>query len=339
MRGIPVALATLVALAGAASVATAAPDMGHAEDVLDKPKCRPGSKRNFTRCKDQQTYVHTNEGYLHVFRPYIEPLGGAYVGIGSDQGLTLAAWARSELAWLMDYDPPVVWMNRIERAFLLEADSPKAFVALWKRDRASVARARALLERAYAGDPDLTDILDTYDDYRRKMLGYFQSVLRGARHGRRHHFLHDPADYAWVRTMYQEGRIRIVKGDLLKDQALRGIADAARALKVPVRVLYLSCAEQYWDYSQTFRDNMTGLPVDDQAVVLRLLYSTRWGERKLGSFHYIVQSTTDFQQRLLDPEHKRVSRMMRHRKEVHHGLFTIGLTGRLAGHSPGKRKP
>ena len=57
-----------------------------AEDVLDKPKCRPGSKRNFTHCKDQLTYVHTNEGYLHVFRPYIEPLGGAYIGIGAGEG-------------------------------------------------------------------------------------------------------------------------------------------------------------------------------------------------------------------------------------------------------------
>src|SRR5688500_16308575 len=117
MRGIPVALATLMALAGAAGADTQPSGMGTAEDVLDKPKCRPGSKRNFTTCKDQQTYVHTSEGYLHVFRPYIEPLGGAYVGIGSDQGLTLAAWARSERAWLMDYDPPVVHMNRIERAF------------------------------------------------------------------------------------------------------------------------------------------------------------------------------------------------------------------------------
>jgi hypothetical protein len=309
--------------------------MGTAEDRLDKPKCKPGSKRWFVRCKDQRSYVHTNEGYLHVFHPYLDGLGGGYLGVGSDQGLTLAAWQRAEAVWLMDYDPPVVDVNKINRAFLLAADSPPGFVALWKPDRATVARARALLAAAYAGDPDLPDILGSYQAYRRQLLHYYDSVLHAGRHGGRRHFLDDAADYAWVRTLYQAGRIRVVKGDLLRDQALPGIARAARALGVPIRVLYLSCAEQYWDYTQVFRDNMTGLPMDERSVILRLLYSTRWGAHKLGSFHYIVQAGLDFQQRLLDPEHKRVSRMMRHQVQVHHGLHTIALPG----HSPGSLKP
>src|SRR5678815_2790758 len=69
--------------------------LGTAEDVLDKPKCKTGSKRWFVKCKDQQSYVHTIEGWLHVFHSYIDGVGGGYVGVGSVQGLALAARAHA----------------------------------------------------------------------------------------------------------------------------------------------------------------------------------------------------------------------------------------------------
>jgi hypothetical protein len=301
--------------------------LGSTEDVLDKPKCEAEtSKRVTLKCRDPESYVHTNEWHLDEFRPYITGLGGAYVGIGSDQGLTLIAWQKPELAWLLDYDVAVVAMNRIIRAFVIHSEDPAAFAARWKKGRTAKADAIALLEQEYAGDPDLDRILRTHARYRDKMRRYFDKMLAYAARKRDFHFLHDPADYAYVRAMYQAGRIRILGGDLLRDRSVAGIAAAAKQLNQTVRVLYLSNAEQYWSYTSTFRTNMRGLPLDDRSVVLRLLWNQRWGPEKLGPFFYIVQAGLDFQAKLEAPERKRVSKMMRERTPGRTGVFAIGMT-------------
>lgn len=287
--------------------------LGSDEDVLDKPKCEAGGKKRVTlKCRDQESYVRTNEWHLDEFEPYIRGLGGAYVGIGSDQGLTLIAWSRPELAWFLDYDIAVVAMNKVVRAFVLHAEDPEAFVALWKKGRTAKNAARALLEQEYAADPDLDLLVETHAMYRDHMRRYFTKMLRYAERPRHFHFLHDPAGYAYVRAMYQHGRIRILGGDLLRDKAIAGIAAAAKQLGQTVRVLYLSNAEQYWNYTQVFRDNMRALPLDDRSVVLRLLWNARWGPEKLGPFFYIVQAGLDFQTKLEAPARKRV----RDRKSV-----------------------
>jgi hypothetical protein len=303
--------------------------LGSPEDELDKPKCEKleGKLRARRECRDQQSYVHTNEWFLDEFRPYMTAAGtgGAYVGIGSDQGLTLVAWARSEIAWFLDYDVAVVAMNKIVRAAVLESADPEAFVAFWKKGRTAKLAAREVLRREYAADPDLELIVEVHDEYRDKMRRYFVKMLKYAERKRDFHFLHEPADYAYVRAMYQAGRIRILAGDLLKDKAIPGIAAAAKQLGQTVRVLYLSNAEQYWAYTQVFRDNMRALPLDDRSVVLRLLWNQRWGPEKLGPFFYIVQAGLDFQTKLAAPERKRVSRMMKERTPGRTGVFAIGM--------------
>ena len=56
-------------------------------------------------------------------------------------------------------------------------------------------------------------------------------------------------------------RIRRMTVDLTRNKGVKGIGDAALDLGVPIRVVYLSNAEQYWKtYPEQFRDNMLALP-------------------------------------------------------------------------------
>jgi hypothetical protein len=298
---------------------------GSAEDALDKPVCENLEHGAKPHCKDKRAYVHTNEWYIDEFRTYIQNVRGGYIGVGADQGLTFAAWARSELAWFMDYDVEVVRMNKVIRAFVMASDSVDAYLGRWGKDADTRAASTQLVEQAYAADPDRARIVAVYKNYRGQMESFYKKVM-ALKKKQRLHFLHDAEDYAYVRGLYQADRIRVVGGDLLKDKALRGIGEVARQLKVPIRVFYLSCAEQYWPYGKQYKDNIASLPMDDKSLILRLLFNPRWGKEKLGLFHYIVQPGLDYQTKMARPEYKGIDKMMDGRKPgPRKGVILVGM--------------
>ena len=93
--------------------------------------------------------------------------------------------------------------------------------------------------------------------------------------------------------MLEEGRIRPMLANLLDDAAIAGIAEAARQLEVPIRVLYLSNAEQYWRrYDPQYRQNIAALPFDAEAVLLRTLLRVSIDK----DFHYNVQPAENYAQ-------------------------------------------
>ncbi len=104
---------------------------GTPEDTLDKAVC-VGELRVTQKCRDELSYVISNEGARHVFEPHIRNLGGAYLGVGGEQGYTFIAWARPELVWLLDYDPTIVMMHQVHEAFISRAATPDEFRALWR---------------------------------------------------------------------------------------------------------------------------------------------------------------------------------------------------------------
>ncbi|MBI5608113.1 MAG: hypothetical protein HY902_04475, partial [Deltaproteobacteria bacterium] len=84
-----------------------------------------------------------------------------------------------------------------------------------------------------------------------------------------HCYLNDAETYAYVRSLVTGGRLRALRVDLLADKGVASIAAAARAMGLPVRAIYLSNAENYWNYSKQFRANMAALPFDDRALIIR----------------------------------------------------------------------
>ncbi len=238
---------------------------GSAED--DVPEHRGGVVPSV----ENKHYLSGNEDMLDAFHGDLAGVGGAYVGVGTDQGYLFLSWARFELAWFIDYDPAIQQIHEIYRLLFSHAATPEAFIALWD------APAR----------DEVNGIIDAaHPQGRAKQLRYWYRNARGRIHGRLLRtrrrmtgegiasYLDDQEHYDYVRLMLEQRRIRPLLVNLLADRGLQEIGRSSEALGVPIRVLYLSNAEQYWKrYSPQYRANIAGLPFADDAVVIRTLTS------------------------------------------------------------------
>ena len=126
-------------------------------------------------------------------------------------------------------------------------------------------------------------------------------------------FYDAPEDYAYLRSLALKNRIRPVEGNLLGSVTLRGIGNAAASAGIPVRVFYMSNAEEYFPfrpYPADFIANLNALKGDANSAVIRTVSLNKgiwpWapGSRLLTTrgFHYGVQSLTDMQAWLAGPE-------------------------------------
>jgi hypothetical protein len=88
---------------------------------------------------------------------------------------------------------------------------------------------------------------------------------------------------------------------------MKGVAAAARELGVTIRVVYLSNAEQYFDYLDTFKSNFNALPIDDRSVIVRTLLT--WSLNQ--DYRYNTQPIGNFNAWLAHPETLRLASMVR----------------------------
>ena len=89
-------------------------------------------------------------------------------------------------------------------------------------------------------------------------------------------------------------RIRIVKADLLGDTTLPGIAVAHAELGVPMRVVYLSNAEAYFFYDDSFRASIAAMPADGRSFVLRTVNLPQFQGEDRSIWHYQIQPLEHF---------------------------------------------
>ncbi len=300
------------------------------------PTLQRGGRATLT-CRDPFPYIKANEGRTHVFAPFVANLGGAYVGVASDQNYSLLAAARSEVAWLVDYDPRVVVHHKRLRALILRSDTPAAFVARFALD--GQREALAIFDELYAGDPDLAAIKGGFRATREDLELYYAGQLKQApRDAGEFGWLRNADHYAHVRALYQQGRIVPLKGDLMGTRTLSSIAAAARALAIPVRIVYLSNAPSAWggDLVQGFRDNLRGLPFDERSVVLQT--TNAGGFRQMGYWHYNIADGRLVQRLLARPGYAKVMQLLAERIPTPDGDVTVlGLPG--AGPTAGAGAP
>jgi hypothetical protein len=252
----------------------------------------PPAEQLVERPFDTRHFTYSNENDHALWLAHATGLGGGYLGVGSDQNYTLFAAARSELVWLMDYDLVVTRAHRIYRALILESVSANEFLLRWEPfdERAT----RELVEAAFAADPDRAALLELLDVLWRDAGHYFRKVAaRRAPDGGPGSWLADPELYRYVRAMFAAERVRIVPGDLLGTTMMPGIAGAHRALGMPMRVVYLSNAEEYFPYNEAFRGSFGAMPIDDRSVVLRTV-ARKVPDGSRRAWHYQVQPARRF---------------------------------------------
>jgi hypothetical protein len=240
------------------------------------PLCTEGGGAKLD-CREAFSYVTTNETSQYLWVPYLENLGGGYVGIGADQAYSIIALARSEWAWLFDYDPAVVRLHYVIRAIVLAKDTPEAFVKAFEKDQAQ--STRALIEPSLADRPaEREATLKTLESVRASVLPWYRTSLAPNPKAGDWGWLRHPEQYRYVRLLYQQRRIAIIKGNLLTDKAMPSIAQSARRMGVTVRLFYVSNADDQWNITPQYAANIAGLPFDVRSVVLRTILP-RWRAR------------------------------------------------------------
>jgi len=272
---------------------------------------------------DDRHYVHSNERKHYLFFPYMDCSGQGYVGVGSDQNLTMLARCRAGYAWIMDYDEVIVLLHTVHRILVVASPTPDGFVDRWREENA--ASTLALLEQEAADDPRLDDIKWVYRNHRENLLEHFLVRRQQTFKGQPVTWLSSEGDYTYVRGMYMAGRIRPMLGDLLAGKAVTGIAAVARSLGVSMRVVYLTNVEELVRWEPAFKESMRALPMDGSSMVLRTLSSIDDYPDADAKWHYNVQSGLDFQQRL-GGKVKRIQALMPQRETTpFRGLSTLGL--------------
>ena len=294
-------------------------------------------------------YPASNERRIDLFKPHIAGLQGGYIGVGTDQNLTFVAWAKSDFAWLIDFDYVSVDVNRIHLFFISRAATFADFRELW--DRKNRKSSFALLEQRFAAEPDFYRIRNAFKVAHRgwndvperlKELNYM------VRKFGLQTFVNNPEDYAYISQMVLENRIQAIPGDLKGPTTLLAIGDAARRMQMPIRVVYTSNAEEYMRFPKAMRKNLLGLPVDEKGLIIRT--TTTGTKHELGfpngekypdtfPFHYNIQPLPVFQAWLARGENFRLLDMIRHSRKLEKGMSIMEKTPQALNASSAARTP
>ncbi len=248
-------------------------------------------------------YLSSDEWNPWIFYESIKgrATGGAYMGVGADQAYLYVGWSRPDYAWLTDYDQMVVDLHHVYAQMFAMAETPDEFLKLWTTPEGK-KKVVAMIEEHH---PDTAERYRYRKAYLRakprtmRRLGYLYERLGQAGVPS---YLTDQATYDYVRDMIASGRLRAMRADLTGGEAVQGVAEVLEALEIPLRVLYVSNAEQYWRYEKDFRANIASLTFDDESVVMR----TMAAHRSNGDYRYVLHDARDYQKKVADPEIYRV---------------------------------
>ena len=254
-------------------------------------------------------YIQSNETRHDLFFPYVDGIGGAFIGVGSDQSFTMAAAARSELMFMMDIDTRVVELQKIYAVLIPEAESARALVDAFHEDNEDATKARLAEAFADLSERDLKRLLTGFRVGRETVYRHLERVIARTVDGQPASWLSDEEMFAHIQDLYRKDRVRVMVGNLAGDKSMRTAAAAAEALGLKVRVLYMSNAEEYFKYTDDFRENIASLPIDEDSMVLRTIYSKKWVHADLWA--YQVQPLSDFQTRLEDKKNRSRNPMLR----------------------------
>ncbi len=288
-------------------------------------------------------YPSSNEMRIDMFRPHLEKLGGAYLGVGTDQNFTFIAWAKSDCAWLMDFDPVIVSVNKIHLLFIEHSPTYADYRQLWSRSRDQRKKSLQLVKDRYAKTAEWNLI---YMAWRTATRGYndvparLDELDRMGREFGLNSFHNDPEDYAFLRKMVLEKRIQAIPGDLTATVSVQSVARAAKSLKIPVRVVYTSNAEEYFLFPPNFRNNIIALPTDEKSLLVRTV--TNAARSYLGfpdgekypeefPFHYNLQPLENLKKWMSLSSPLKVAHMIRFGKTLEKGFSFMDKTPEEAG--------
>lgn len=257
-------------------------------------------------------YWVSNENSHFLWHDVLDGVGGTLMGVGTDQLYLFAGWARSELVVPLDFDQEIVNLHWAYAVVFEMAATPTEFVELWSDESASAVEAR--LREVYTDEAQQRAVVRAYDIAHSHVRSRLRRVIRI--HEEIPTFLTDQEQYDHVRGLWADGRVFPIRGDLTADQSMLDLGDALRASGLDMRVLYLSNAEQYFDYTPSFRRNIVELPSSESSIVLRTLGWELHGFVEGEEYHYNTMSLPLFQQWMRESRVERAGRILRYKEET-----------------------
>lgn len=292
------------------------------DEVSEAFKAIPADPR--PKSITRSTHYWISNEYRHdLFQERISDTGGVYVGVGTDQNYLLAGWSKPEILVLMDFDHMIPRIHDVYRLVFAKAETPEAFVDYWEEDKKK--EVLGWIEEAYEGE-QLKEATKAFKTARHVVIRRLKgSKKRYTKRGIKI-FLTDQSQYDYVRDLWAKGRVFSVRGDLTGPGTLKGIGAAAEKAGLKVRVLYMSNAEQYFDYKQSFKENVAALPFDEKSTALHTLGWSVYGYAD-GHYHYNWQPGLNFQDWLANSRMKSLGRMLNARtKSEEEGLSFFDMT-------------
>lgn len=254
-------------------------------------------------------YWISNEDNLELFHDAVKDKGGVYVGVGTDQNYLLGAWARAEGLVLLDFDQSVVDLHRVYRVIFLAAETPEAFLQLWRKQ--SRPELRRLIREGYSDKRQQAGALLALNTARGAVERRLGRVIAQMAKANQPSFLTDAGQYSHLRRLFQEDKVSMVRGDLTARRTMKALGEALSESGKTVGVLYLSNAEQYFPYGAQYRKNMRGLALTENSVVLRTSGERGIPHVKGTHYHYNTQTGANFVAWLDDTKTRKSVTMLR----------------------------
>jgi hypothetical protein len=256
-------------------------------------------------------YWVSNEHHHELWYPYIKDSKGAYVGVGTDQNYLLAGWAKPELLILMDFDGEIKKLHQIYHFFFKISASPQDFIKRWHKHyrQDSIDKLTAHFTQLQQTQTHTASLskkkAKRYIKSRVKIYKLIQSLiyrrlrktLKKYRALKLNTFLDDETQYNFIRSLWKQGRVLAIRGDLTAQHTMLDLASTLKKINMPLNVLYLSNAEQYFPLTPEYRRNIIAQNWGERSYALRTL-----GWRILGyveedeKYHYNVQGGLNFKQ-------------------------------------------
>ncbi len=275
-------------------------------------------------------YPASNERRIDLYYPFIKNLGGGYLGVGTDQNLTFIAWAKSEYAYLMDFDWAVVYINRLHLLFLKNSNDFFEFKEYWSTKNKN--KALSFIDKQILDVEEKKKYLYAYNIGVNAISNRFRDFEFMTKRFNFISFHNNPEDFQYLKKMIEENRIFPVQGDMNGEVTFQNINQASRKLCIPIRVIYFSNAEEYFRYPETFKKNIKTIFYDDKTIILRTVttgakeFGYPEGEKYLEiPFHYNVQSITNLVE-WFELKNLQIYNMLKYKEDVERGFSILNRT-------------
>ncbi|MBN2725100.1 MAG: hypothetical protein JXR95_13635 [Deltaproteobacteria bacterium] len=244
-----------------------------------------------TGANPKEHYYVSNEDFYGLWYPYVENLGGAYIGVASDQNYTLAVKSGAKLVFLIDYDYEVNRTHQLFQIMVELSKTPEEFMELLKRKY-----NRKITEIAKSRFDIKTAKFISY--LHRNASGFLKKHHRNRiRNVKRKlaspYWLTDQKLFDGWKKLVTEKRVFILPGNLIDGDTIMKIGTICKQIHIPVSVIYFSNAEEFWVYPDTFKKAYLNLPLHEKAIILRTVVLGK-KFKKGWKFHYTIQSGSDF---------------------------------------------